>query len=149
MRSLLRAGALALVFALAPLMALAQAPVQQSATKLDSAGFVQTNATSATAITITPPAGQYVYITALDIANCAGTAVTAAAPTSITTTNLGGATWMIGSGSTAGLCQPSPSAGTYANPLKSAAPGTAVTITLPTFVTQQTVRSTVYYYFAP
>lgn len=129
--------------------ALAQAPVQQSATKLDSAVLVSTSNTSAATITITPPAGQYVYITALDISNCAGTAVTAAAPTSLTSTNLGGATWMIGSGSTTGLCQPSPAAGSYPNPLKSGAAGTAVTLVLPTFVTNQVVRVSAYYYTAP
>jgi hypothetical protein len=87
--------------------------IQQSATHLDAAQLVATNATSATTTTITPPAGQYVYINNVEITNCAGTVITAAAPTTITTTNLGGAAWTLGSGSTAGLCQPSPASGSF------------------------------------
>ena len=137
---------LAILFASA---ALAQAPIQQSGSRLDSAILVQTSATSAATITIPVPAGQYAYITAIDIANCAGTAVTAAAVLTITTTNLNGVAWTVGTGSTAGLCQPSPAAGNYANPIKSQAPGTNVTVVLPTFTTNQTIRATLYYYTAP
>ena len=140
---------IALALALWAALAQAQAPVQQTPTRLDSAILVQTSATSAATITIPVPAGQYAYITAIDITNCAGTAVTAAAVLSITTTNLNGVTWTVGTGSTAGLCQPSPSAGNYSNPIKSQAPGTNVTIVLPTFTTNQTIRVTAYYYTAP
>ena len=127
----------------------AQTATQQSATHPDAAQLVQTTVTSAATLTLTPPSGQSVYVTAVDISNCAGaSAVTAAAPTSVTTTNLGGATWQVGSGVTAGLCTLS-ATGVFALPLKSAAPGTAVTFVEPTFATNQTVRLTVYYYFAP
>lgn len=135
---------------LAPAAAFAQTAVQQSPTRLDAAQFVQSSTTSAATITITPPAGQYVYVTNVEITNCAGaTAVTAAAVTSVTTTNLGGAAWTLGSGTTAGACQPSPINGPFALPLKSSSPGTAATVVLPTFATNQTVRVSVYYYFAP
>lgn len=127
----------------------AQTITQQINSHADAAQFVSTSATTATTITITPPAGQSVYVTGVEITNCAGaSAVSAAAVTSITTTNLGGASWTLGSGVSAGLCQPSPSAGTFGLPLKSAAPGTAVTIVLPSFATNQTVRVSAYYYFA-
>ena len=141
---------MALALALLPASALAQtASVQQSPTRLDAGQNVATSASSAATITITPPASQFVYLTGLDITNCAGTAVTAAAPLTISTTNLGGAAWLIGTGSTAGLCQPSPTAGSWPLPLKSATPGTAITFVLPTFTTNQTIRVTAYYYFAP
>lgn len=133
----------------APLAARAQQAVQQSATHLDAAQLVATNATSATTTTITPPAGQYVYINNVEITNCAGTVITAATPTTITTTNLGGAAWTLGSGSTAGICQPSPASGSFVAGFRSAAPGTAVTFVLPTFIATQFVRLSVYYYFAP
>lgn len=123
---------------------------QQSPTKLDTAGLVSTSATSASTITITPPSSNSVYVTNVEITNCAGgTAVTAAAPTTVTTTNLGGAAWTVGSGVTAGLCQPSPINGPFPMALKSAQPGLAVTLVLPTFATNQTIRVTAYYYFAP
>lgn len=129
--------------------ALAQAPVQQVPTRLDAATNTSTANTTGAVITITPPGGNYVYVTGVDITNCAGaSAVTGATPTTLSSTNLNGATWTIGSGATAGLCQPVP-ASLAALPLKSAAPGTNVTITLPAFATNQTVRVTAYYYFAP
>jgi len=127
------------------------APIQQVPTRLDASIGLVTSATSSATLTITPPAGQYIYLTALDVANCAGAAaVTGAAPTSITTTNFGGAAWLIGSGSSAaGQCLGSPAAGELGSPLKSAAAGTAATIVLPAFATNQTVRVSAYYYFAP
>lgn len=143
-----------IVAALAALLvaseASAQQTTQQSPSNLTAATLVQTSASSAATITITPPGGTSVYITNFEITNCAGgTAVTAAAPTTVTTTNLGGAAWTVGSGVTAGLCQPSPAVGSFSSGFKSAVPGTAVTIVLPTFATNQTVRVSVYYYFAP
>jgi|SRR5581483_2763271 len=129
-------------------VAVAQTRTQQDPQMLNSAQQVATSATSAATITITPPAGQSVYITNVEVTNCAGSsAVTAAAVTSLTTTNLNGAAWTIGSGATAGLCQPSPINGPFPLALKSAQPGVAVTFVLPTFATNQTVRVSVYYYF--
>ena len=123
---------------------------QQSPTKLDAAGLVSTSATSAATITITPPASQNVYITNVEIANCAGAAaVVAAAVTTISTTNLNGAAWTVGSGVAAGLCQPSPANTSFPLALKSATPGTAVTFVLPAFATNQTLRVSAYYYYAP
>ena len=123
---------------------------QQSPERLDAVTQVGTSVTSAATITIAVPSGQYAYITNVEITNCAGSAaVTAAAVTSVTTTNLRGATWTVGSGATAGLCQPSPGNTSFPLGLKSAAPGTDVTVVLPTFATNQSIRVSVYYYVAP
>lgn len=133
--------------------AVAQVPtqVQQNPTRLDAATGYQTSAASAATITVPGISGQFIYVTALDIANCAsGTIVTGAAPTSLTTTNLGGASFQIGSGSSAaGQCTPSPTNGAFLSPVKAAQQGTNVTFVLPTFATNQTVRVGVWYYYAP
>jgi len=115
--------------------------VQQHAQHLDAATSVSTSATTATTITLTPNASESVYVYEVDIANCAGaSAVTAAAPTTITTTNLAGSpAYTIASGVTAGLCTQSYSL-EYPTGLKAATTGTAVTYVLPTFATNQTIR---------
>jgi hypothetical protein len=125
-------------------------PVQQTATMNNAATAAAHSHTSAATITITVPAGNYAYITGLDISDCAtGTAVTAAAPTYVTTTNITGAPqYQIGSGVTAGLCQPTASLA-FSQPIKSAVPGTNVTFVLPTFATNQVDSVNVYYYLAP
>lgn len=123
----------------------------QQAQHYDAATNVSYSRTSAATITITPPGGQFVYITALDISNCAGaSAVTAAAPTYITTTNISGnPQYQLGSGVTAGLCTTVALPAFNVGGLKSAAAGTAVTFVLPTFATNQTASVNVYYYYAP
>jgi hypothetical protein len=127
--------------------------VQPSATNQQAATQAATISSSAGTLTITPSPNQYVYVTALDITNCAGASpVTAATVTTLTTTGFGGISsgpiWTIGSGVAAGLCQPT-NVTPLASGLKSAAPGTAVTFVMPTFATNQTIRLNVYYYFAP
>jgi hypothetical protein len=146
-RAALVAIAALIAFAsLGALPAAAQTAVQQSPTRLDAATVVGSSKTSAATITVTPTAGLSFYMTGVDIENCASaSAVTAATPTDITTTNMNGAVWTLGSGATAGLCQPFTA--TYATPLKAAAPG-AVTFVLPTFATNQIVRFSVYGYYA-
>lgn len=123
----------------------------QQAQHFDAATNVSHSHTSAATITITPPGGQYVYITALDLSNCAGaTAVGAAAPTYITTTNISGLPqYQLGSGVTAGLCTSVPTPALNVGGLRSQAAGTAVTFVLPTFATNQTASLNVYYYYAP
>lgn len=142
-----------LLLFLAVSVAKAQVPASVQAvptTLLASTGY-QTSATSAATITVPGVNGQSIYVTNVEIANCAGAAaVTGAAPTTMSTTNLGGAAFTIGSGSTAaGQCNAPATNGVFANPLKSASPGTAVTFVLPTFATNQTVRVNVWYYYAP
>jgi hypothetical protein len=126
-------------------------PSSTPASHFDAAQFVGTCVTTGCTITVTPPSGQYAYFTNIELQNCAGaTTVTGASPTSITTTNLGGVAWTVGSGSTAaGQCNSPPPSGSFAGLLKSATAGTAVVFTLPAFATNQTIRLSVYYYFAP
>lgn len=104
--------------------------------------------TSAATITVPAPPDslQFVYIIGIDITNCAGaSAVTAAAPTFITTTNLSGAPqYALGSGVTAGQCTATPSVA-FTNTLRATTAGAAVTFILPTFATNQTVSVNVYY----
>ena len=141
------------ILLLVPTVAWAQVPgtlTQQAPQRLDAVTRVETSVTSAATITLAVSSGQYAYITNVEITNCAGaSAVTAAAVTSITTTNLRGATWTVGSGVAAGLCQPSPGNTSFPLGLKSAASGTDVTFVLPTFATNQSIRVSVYYYLAP
>lgn len=146
----------ALLAALALLPSLAMAQVGQgtqtywNASRQDAANNVATSATSAATLTLTPAAGQSVYLTGIDIQNCAGaSAVVAAGVTSVTSTNLNGLAYTVGSGVTAGLCQPIQAASFGPGGLKAATPGTAVTIVLPTFATNQTVRVNAYWYSAP
>lgn len=120
---------------------------QQSASLNDGATATATSATSAATITLTPTGSTgYVYIHEIDITDCAGaSAVTAAAVTSVTTTNIQGApAWTLGSGTTAGACQPTQVI-LYPKGLRSQTSGTNVTIVLPTFATNQTVRVNVAY----
>lgn len=139
-----------LALAFTSTLAFGQASTQQSATKLDASTVVGTSKTSSATITIAAVAGQYFYLTGIDIVNCAtGSAVTAAAPTDITTTNLNGAAWTVGSGATAGLCQPQSLSNFGPSGLKSALPGTATTVVLPAFATNQIIRVSVYGYYAP
>lgn len=147
LRKILLAGAsaAALLSAPAAMADTAGTPVTQSATHLDAASFwvgqaagaTACNAVSATSasgtITITPPAGQYVYLTALLLQrNTDATGVTEV-PT-IATTNIssnGGATSAVLSAastlSTTGLTNTGAVIPFGVGGLKSAAPGTAVT----------------------
>lgn len=123
----------------------------QTAYHADACTAAGQSHSSAATITITPPGGSYVYICGVDIENCAGaSAVTAAAETFVTTTNLTGSPqWMIGSGTTAGACQPPAHYSFAPGSVKSAQIGTAVTFVLPTFATNQTVNVNVWYYTNP
>jgi len=154
----------ALLLLVTPTLAFAQAqsgPVPPGALgtvvgtveRADAAKLVGHSHSSAATITLTAGSAgtntQSIYITGIDISNCQGSAVTAAAPTYITTTGINGAPqYQVGSGpATAGTCTPT-SVIQFAAPLKSATPGTNVTFVLPTFITNQTVSVNVYYYLA-
>lgn len=119
-------------------------PTQQVASRKDAADRTATSATSAATISLVPNTGQTVTIYEIDIVNCAGaSAVTAAAPTTITTTNITGAlAFTVGSGVTAGVC--TERVITYPTGLLGSAPG-VVTLVLPTFASNQTIRVNVAY----
>lgn len=131
--------------------------IQHASARLDAAAQLSTSASSAATITLTPNGGETVYIYSLSIQNCSNaTGATAAAVTTLTTTNIAGSpAWTLGSGSTTagalggpGLCQ-QPLEITYSTGLKAQSPGTAVTFVLPTFATNQTVRVNVSWRSAP
>ena len=126
--------------------------VQQTATHADSDSVCVSSNTSAGTITFTPPAGQFVYVTEIDFENGQSTTgvAAAAAPTTVTVSNITGApTWNLASGAatTPGTSTQSFSV-VFPTGLKSSAPGTAVTFTLPTIITNQYVRVNACAYFA-
>jgi hypothetical protein len=129
----------------------AQGPttVQQTAQKLDAALMAQA-AHAAGTLTLTPLGSQSIYIYEIDITNCAGaSAVSAAAQTAVTTTNLPGTPqWQMGSGTTAGNCIQNIVV-TYPTGLKATVPGTAVTVVIPAFATNQVIGVNVVYSSAP
>lgn len=121
--------------------AYAQTPVavQQSTQRIDAATFLQGQANGATScntvsqtaandtVTITPPGGQFVYITEVYIENTTdATGVTQTE--TISSTNLTGAPfWNVGSALTTVQGIPAPQVETFPAGLKSAAAGVAVT----------------------
>lgn len=122
--------------------------IQHSSQHLDWAQAAQHSHTSAAVITLTAAPNQFIYVTGMDISNCMGAAIAAAAaPTYITTAGLTGSPqYQIGSGPVvAGTCSPT-STFAFATPLRSTTAGTNVTFTLPTFITNQVVSANVYYY---
>jgi hypothetical protein len=143
-------------------VASAQVIVQPSATKLDAAILVSStapavNATVATGtVTITPPAGQYVYFTGIYVAACGdGTASTSSVQQAFTSTNLSGLTVQTSYLSAAtistnpGSSQCDRVTLPFATPLKSAAPGTAVTLVPPAQAAHMSFPIITTYYFAP
>lgn len=151
---------LALAFPLSLLIssALAQvappASIQASPQRLDASDGATIANASATTYTLTPSAGQYVYIYWINISNCEdATGITAAAnPTSITTTNMQGLGYQIGSGVIAatgkGLCAQQFTDQWLPGGLKASAPG-PVTFVMPTFITHQTVTAQIAWGSAP
>lgn len=143
-------GLLVCLFAVMLYVGHAQTAVQHSGTHVDAATQVSTIASSAGTLTLTPVAGQCVYITSLEIdASEDATGVAATAQTTVTTTNISGSPiWTIASGTaSAGLANP-PIAMAFPGGLKAATCGTAVTFVEPTFTTHQTIRINVAWYSA-
>jgi len=147
-------------------LAFGQAAVQQSGIRFDAAsnvGFVQAAVGSQSVLTITPPGGQYVYLTAIGIDVCQNATSTAISNGNVTSSGIVGTpSWSFSAPATANTCAfgvggvgpvgygyPATTvAERFALPLKSAAPGTAVVLTSPTTTNvQYTLRA--YYYFAP
>ena len=152
------------VLALLALSAAAQAQVaiQQSGTMLNAATSVAStapavNATQAAGtVTITPPAGQYVYFTGIYVAACGdGTASQSSIQQNFTTTNLGSLTIETSYISAATITS-NPGASQcdrvtlpFAVPLKSAVAGTAVTIVPPAQAAHMSFPIVATYYVAP
>jgi hypothetical protein len=132
-------------------------PIQQTATRADAATTVcplTSSGAAAPAVnvqitaTCTPPAGQYVYITGISFDVCTNATGTVVNQGSFTSTNLTGAPlWSFSIAATAEICQhwiDNP-----ATPLKSTAPGTAVTIVSPAAAANNSYVQRVYAYYAP
>jgi len=116
-------------------------PVTQTATRADAAISCQTSASTGGTLTFAAQPGLYFYLTEMDVQNVVGgSAVSAAAQTTITTTNLPGSpNWTMASGTTAGTNTQSFSV-EWPTGLKSTVVATNTVITLPTFATNQTIR---------
>lgn len=141
----------------------AQTQIQQVPQRIDSATGVcatapAVNATVATGTcTITPPSGQFVYFTFLQVAACHdGTASTSSVQQAFTSTNLNGwtaQTSMISYAATTAISNPTVACdrigGARTTPLKSAAAGTAVTIVPPTQAAHMSFPIIAEYYFSP
>lgn len=150
LRNLFAAAALLLAASVA---AHAQVAVQQSGTRLDACtqvangnGAVNTQQSA----TATPPAGQYVYICEIDFEMCNdGTGDTAAAPTlTVAATNMPAAfRWQFAVTASTGVCQNV--AIPFPKPIKSSAPGTAVTIQSPAATAHRAPNLNVVWYPAP
>lgn len=162
LRSLTFAG-LALILASGIAFAQQAPAIQQSGTRLDAgtglygpAGGATTCATVNTTaangtVTITPPAGQYVYITSFAMDITADTTGLTGVATMSTTNLTGGPFWSLATivptaGANGTFRQISE---TYATPIKSTAPGTAVTF-VPSAQSNHVIFCTrVGAYFAP
>lgn len=137
-------------------------PVQQSPTRFDAATGVCALATAVNATqaagtcTITPPSGQYVYFTYLQVGQCQdGTASISGIQLNFTSTNLNGwvqETSFLSAGtitSNAGTNLCAYVGGPMTAPLKSATPGGVVTIVPPAQTAHVSFPIVAMYYFAP
>lgn len=131
-------------------------PVQQSGQRLDAATLMCTNTSSGTlnavntvtTATCTPPAGQYVYVTAFNFDVCTNGTGSAVTNVTYTSTNLTGSpVWVFSLGATADICQHWGDA--MATPLKSSQPGVAVTVVSPAAATNNSYSLRVYAYYGP
>ena len=163
MRKLALAFAALLALAAPALAQNVAPPVQQTGQRLDAAAggcYLATavNATQAAGTcTITPPAGQYVYFTTLEVGACMdGTASISGIQLNFTSTNLNG--WVeetstltaatITTNPMANLCAWGPNS-VGAVPLKSQAPGGVVTIVPPAQTAHMSFPIKASYYFSP
>lgn len=128
-------------------LAWAQSAVQQTSTMLNAVAAANYNGTAQGTITLTPPPSWYVYVTDLDAQHCAsGTAGAAGTPVFITSTNLPNLP-RIGTDTLVPIATCIFRNVHFAQPLKSAAAGTAVTVVTPAAETNVTYNLNVYYYF--
>lgn len=145
---------LLLSLALLPLLAglaFGQARTQQDPTRLDVATAVAVTGTAVNnqyTATITVPAGQYAYITALSFDVCTNGTGSAVNQVTFTSTNLSGSpVWPFSVAATASICQHWQDI--IPGGLKSAAPGTNVTVVTPAAATNNSYTVRLYYYLAP
>ena len=132
-------------------LAFGQSRTQQDPTRLDVATAVAVTGTAVNnqyTATITVPAGQYAYITALSFDVCTNGTGTAANQVTFTSTNLTGSpVWPFSVAATASICQHW--VDTIPGGLKSSIPGTNVTIVTPAAAANNSYTVRAYYYLAP
>lgn len=133
-------------------------PTRQDAATLVSSTAPAVNATQATGtVTITPPAGQYVYFTGIYVAACGnGTASASSIQQNFTTTNLSSLTIqtsILAFAATTAIANNISSCDRvsipFATPLRSGTAGTAVTIVPPAQNANFSYPIIATYYFAP
>jgi hypothetical protein len=137
----------------APVWAQTPTVIQQSATMLHAC--TAQNATAAVnnqvTLTLTPPAGQYVYVCGIDVTSSQNGTSTANTNSQYTSTNLGPAGntwgWKYSMAATANLAISQ--AFYFTQALRSTQPGVAVTIVSPAALAQTAFSINAYYYFAP
>ena len=137
--------------------------VQQSSTMLNAANQVASTAAAVNAtqaagtVTITPPAGQFVYVTGLYVAACAdGTVSVSSVQQNFTTTGFSGTLSIETSYISAATITSNPGAIQcdrvtlpFSVPLKSATAGTAITVVPPAQAAHMSFPIIVTYYTAP
>src|SRR5882672_5577081 len=116
--------------------------VQHSAARIDGPTQFSTSASTGATLTLTPNAGESVYIYSIDMDACSNaTGGTAGAVTTLAATSgiNGNPSWTVGTGNTTagaiggpGLCNPSLKV-VYPTGLRAQSPGVNVVFTLPTF----------------
>lgn len=154
-RNMIQRLMLCLVLVLCASWADAQVLIQQSPTRLDACNVTATAtgaANTAVTVTLTPPAGQYVYLCSVYIAQVANAAVTGAAgPAPIfTTTNLPTNLVFWGSNATQGTGLFTLVSDTqFGFPIKAQSPGTALTVVTSAGQSTNSVRLNIVGYFAP
>ena len=124
-------------------------PTQQQATRADACTAMNATAVvnNQVTLTITPSAGQYVYLCGWDITASQDGTSTVNTNQSFTSTNIGGWAFKYSLAATANLTM---TQAFYFNiPVKSAAAGTAVTFVSPSAKAQTAFSINAYYYVAP
>lgn len=155
MRRLITRAFALLAFALLPLAAAAQTSVQQAASRLDATTLVAVGTNFATVnaqavATVSVPAGQYAYITKIDLWTCGDATGTAATNNLWTSTGIAGApswTFSATTGTSLSTCQNWGES--FSVPLKSAQAGVNVVITSPSALLHTAFPIKIYYYLAP
>lgn len=146
---MLKKLAAAIFVALFASAALAQAPVQQSPTRLDAAvgvAYATGAINTANTATIVVPGGQYAYIVAIGLDACENATGTGVPLGTFTSTNINSSPTWLYSVTGADVCYRFFEA--FPSPLKSAAAGTNVTVVGGAQTTVATAIR-VYYYLAP
>lgn len=156
MKKLLRSLWLAALLALAVghlALAAGEVPVQQIPTRLDACTAIAYGTAAANTqvtATITVPSGQYAYICGISADVCGNATGTVQTNVTFTTTNLPSTpTYQYSTAINPNSCLNPPLREFPGAPIKSAAPGTNVTVVTPAGAAQTLYTLRVYYYLAP